>query len=75
MHNNGVYFFSGRDSTVKYKGKAHEFKHGQAIRFVTWEWLVETIPDVLTLLAHVIRDKRISSLDYVRDPFGAGRDK
>lgn len=70
VHNNGVYFFPNKaDETLQFKGKSYEFKYGQPIKFVTWEWLIERIPDVLLVLNHIVRDRKILAIEHIRDPF------
>lgn len=73
VHNNGVYFFPNKeDETLQFKGKSYEFKYGQPIKFVTWEWLIERIPEVLLVFSHIVRDRKILDIEYIRDPFREG---
>jgi len=70
VHNNGVYFFPNKqDETLHFKGRSYEFKYGQPIKFVTWEWLIGRIPDVLLVLSHIVRDRKILAIGYIGDPF------
>ncbi|MDX6611626.1 MAG: hypothetical protein QOD75_812 [Blastocatellia bacterium] len=70
VHNNGVYFFPNKaDETLEFKGRSYEFKYGQPIKYVTWEWLIERVPEVLLVLNHVVRDPRILEIEYIHDPF------
>jgi hypothetical protein len=70
IHNNGVYFFGqGVSTSVDYKGRSYEFNYGMPIKFVTWEWLIERIADVLQLMSLVVRNPKLITTEYIPDPF------
>lgn len=71
IHNNGVYFYkTGNNEQAPYKGVPYNFYHGQAIDFVTWEWLIERLDDVRQLLLCVVRDQAVTDIaNEIVDPF------
>jgi len=63
VHNNGVYFDKHRNNEqVIYKGKTYDFHHGQPVKFVHWEWLIDRFEEAQQLLIQIVNDPRIISI-------------
>lgn len=73
VHNNGVFFPTKcGDAQVTYKTVTYDFHFGKAIKFVSWEWLLDRLEDIWKLLVHIVYDPQIMSItDEVADPFDA----
>jgi len=71
VHNNGVFFPKNqKDDQVIYKGVTYHFIVGKPVSFVTWEFLIERLEDVLQLLIQVIHHPNIIGItDEIPDPF------
>lgn len=74
QHNNGVYFHkSWTDKEIEYKGEIYQFKIEKTIKFVTWDWLIERLEDVLILLDKIVMEKSVAAFPEISDPFVADR--
>lgn len=75
IHNNGVFY--PKDQTndqVIYKGSTYDFTHGEPIKFVNWNFLIDRLDDVRQLVTEVILNPKIIGIsDAIPDMFGANR--
>jgi hypothetical protein len=74
IHNNSAYFHKKGNEQVIYKNVLYNFNFGKPINFVTWDWLIERIEDVLNFLNIIIFDpKIINEPTEIEDSFLANR--
>jgi hypothetical protein len=71
VHNNGVYFNkNGKDDEVEYQGVKYNFHHGQSVKFVHWEWLINRFEEAQQLLIQIVNDPKVTSRpNEIPDPF------
>ncbi len=63
FHNNGVYFHqSGVNTTINWKGQIYEFKQGEPVDFVTWDFVLNLSDALRILLRKVVEDQNLKSI-------------
>jgi hypothetical protein len=70
IHNNGVYFNPrGIDVSLNWKGETFEFKQGDLLGFVTWEFLIRISDSLHELLHGVAEDANLRNITVeITDP-------
>lgn len=69
IHNSGFYFSPTKDDKIyNYRGKSYHFKHGSPINFLTSEFIKNIMMDLLMLFSKTIVNKRISTINFIKDP-------
>lgn len=70
IHNNGVYFHkSGQNQSITYKGKTYNFVQGNAVDFVTWDFLINIVADSVEMIENVVSSPEIAAVTSIADPF------
>lgn len=71
IHNNGVYFNPrGGNVTLSWQGQTFQFRQGEPVDFVTWEFLIQVSDALRILLRQVVEDTNLRSITVViDDPF------
>ncbi|SRR5258706_1165011 len=68
IHNNGLFFPpKGQNQTVIYNGTVYHFEVGQLTHFVTTEFLIEILPDLLSLTEAVVEASPLKDIDHIRE--------
>jgi hypothetical protein len=68
MHNNGLFLpISGKDSTIKYKGRSFEFKYGLPNDFVSTILILELISDVRELLLAIVQSEDMKEHRHISE--------
>jgi len=72
IHNNGVHFSkSGKDETITWKETRYEFKQGELVRGITWDFLLDTSDDVRLFLRSIVEDCKMKAISgEISDPAG-----
>ena len=75
IHNNGVFYPKNQtNDQVIYKGSTYDFNHGEPIKFVNWNFLIDRFDDVRQLVTAVILNPKIIGIsDEILDLFGSNR--
>jgi hypothetical protein len=69
IHNSGFYFSaSNEDATFHYRDKSYHFKNGYPVNFLTAEFIKTLLLDLLELFSKTISNKKISNIDFIKDP-------
>lgn len=71
VHNNGVFYNKASDDEyVVYRAKSYDFFYGKAVDFVTWEFIIRVLHDLVDLLVAVVNDPSVSGIaGTIQDPF------
>jgi hypothetical protein len=69
-HHNGVFLPTPpRDVQIIYKGTTYDFRCGQAVEGMTWEFMVDRADDLHHLMVAIVNDRAISGISKeIRDP-------
>ena len=70
IHNNGVYFSPRGDARVVWRGRIYEFYNGEAVDFVTWEFMIDVSDALRKLLREIVEDANMKAINAeITDPF------
>ena len=69
MHNNGIFTpKNGKDVTINYKERDFEFKAGEQIFFVTFDFLILLSYDLRDMLVDIVKSPKMSAFEHIEDP-------
>jgi hypothetical protein len=71
IHNNGVFYNrSGNDEQVVYNGSTYCFIYGKAVNFVTWDFIISIVHDLIDLVVVIVCDPNVVLImGTIQDPF------
>ncbi|TQK53292.1 hypothetical protein FB479_111112 [Brevibacillus sp. AG162] len=70
IHNNGVYFNPNKEGEeILFKGNTYNFKNGEPIKYVTFDFLIGCFTEVGHMLYKMCKKGRLSSVPFILDPY------
>jgi len=68
MHNNGLYRPPSRtDREVVHKGRSFQFKYGQPVDFVTTDFVVALLADVVVALVSIVEAEELAKIPHCKE--------